>query len=132
MPYIQTLAFVPLLILFKIQNEVLIYSSFFIFHYKIVFMDNEFIEKFNSYLKTRGLFFFIIFLIINLIAYINKINIFVDILSHFRLQYLFAAIIFFIMFLYLLFSAEKIYSTLVNCINSNRCELFCCQKLYRF
>jgi len=70
-------------------------------------MNSKFKEKFNNYLKTRGIFFFIIFIAINLIAYLNIINLFVDIFSHFRLQYLFISTVFFVIFIYLSFQNRK-------------------------
>lgn len=63
-------------------------------------MYRNFENKIKNYLKTRGLIFFTIFVIINILAYLNISNLFIDICSHFRLQYLLTSIIFLVIFIY--------------------------------
>lgn len=79
-------------------------------------MTKETKVKLDNYLKTRGLFFFVIFLTINILAYLNIINLFIDIISHFRLQYLLISIIFFIIFIYVTFSDKRFITAILASI----------------
>jgi len=79
-------------------------------------MNKEIKVKINNYLKTRGLFFFTLFFIINLLAYLNINNLFIDILSHFRLQYLLVCTMFLVMFVYLTFEDKKFIFTGLVCL----------------
>lgn len=62
---------------------------------------NNFREKFYNFIEPRVIFLFIIFFIINIISALPFINHFIEILSHFKLQYFYFAIAFFIIFIYL-------------------------------
>lgn len=64
-------------------------------------------EDIEKYLKTRGKFLFWLFVFINLISFLPFINIFVDILSHFRFQYFIISAIFLLFFGFFAFSNKK-------------------------
>ena len=68
---------------------------------------NKYVCQFNEYLKKRLQVLFIIFFIICVIANLPSLNYLTDIFSHFKLQYVYCAIVFFITFLYLSFFYTK-------------------------
>ena len=58
-------------------------------------------NKIDNYLKTRGLFLFFFFLFINIAGLLPFENIYIDIFSHFKFQFVLLGGCFFILFLYL-------------------------------
>ena len=64
-------------------------------------------QKADNYLKTRGLIFFLILICINIIALLPITNIYVDILSHFKLQYIIIELVFLVLFVYLSIQNKK-------------------------
>ncbi len=79
-------------------------------------------HKIDNYLKTRSLCVFIVFIFINILANLPYINLYADIFSHFKLQYIIVNILFFVIFIYLSFNNKKfivcgIISILLICIN---------------
>ncbi len=60
---------------------------------------NDFKEKLYNFIKFRAVILLIIFFIINIIASLPFINHVTEILSHFKLQYFYCAVLFFIIFI---------------------------------
>ena len=57
-------------------------------------------SKIDNYLKTRGLFFFIVFIFFNIAGLLPLENIAIDIFSHFKFQYILINIFFLFLFLF--------------------------------
>lgn len=55
---------------------------------KIVNLIRNMKHKIDNYLKTRSLCVFIVFIFINILANLPYINLYADIFSHFKLQYI--------------------------------------------
>ncbi len=64
-------------------------------------------NKIDNYLKTRGLLAFIIFVFINIAGLLPFENIYIDIFSHFKFQFVLLGGCFFILFLYLAGLSKK-------------------------
>ncbi len=64
-------------------------------------------SKIDNYLKTRGLFFFIVFIFFNIAGLLPLENIAIDIFSHFKFQYILINIFFLFLFVYLSFQNRK-------------------------
>ena len=73
-------------------------------------------NKFDNYLKTRGLFLFIIFSIINIINFLPIDNFLVDIFSHFKFQYFLFGFLFSVLFIYLITLSKKYIIPCIICI----------------
>jgi len=65
------------------------------------------LQKFNNEFKKRIILLFILFVIANIFANLPSLNIFVDILSHFKVQYFYISILFTLCFLYFSFFNKK-------------------------
>ena len=71
-------------------------------------MKQEIIEKINKYFLKRIPILLFLFVLVNLFAYLPSFNIFIDIFSHFKLQYFFISIIFLLFSIYLTFINKKL------------------------
>lgn len=90
--------------------------------------------KFNIFLKKRVFVLFSIFVFINVFANLPSLNIFVDILSHFKVQYLYISILFSVVFLYFSFFYRKcifalIISIFLIFVNGLEVSSYCMQPL---
>ena len=63
--------------------------------------------KIDNYLQTRGILFFIIFVFLNILALLPFENVYIDIFSHFKFQYILFEILFCLLFFYLSFQSRK-------------------------
>lgn len=70
-------------------------------------MSNKYINKFNEFLKKRITILFIMFFVVCVIANLPSLNYLTDIFSHFKLQYIYCALLFFVFFIYLSFFYKK-------------------------
>lgn len=71
-------------------------------------MKQEIIEKINKFFLKRIPILLFLFVLVNLFAYLPSFNIFIDIFSHFKLQYFFISIIFLLFSIYLTFINKKL------------------------
>lgn len=65
------------------------------------------LEKFNKFFIKRVIVLFILFFAVNIVANLASLNIFVDILSHFKVQYFYISFLFLFSFVYLCFVNKK-------------------------
>lgn len=65
------------------------------------------LEKFNKFFIKRVIALFTLFFIINIVASLPSLNIFVDIFSHFKVQYFYISFFFLVSFVYLTFFNKK-------------------------
>ena len=70
-------------------------------------MQNKYIYKFNEFLKKRVGILFAIFSVVCVISNLPSLNYLTDIFSHFKLQYVYCSLLFFVGFLYLSFFHKK-------------------------
>ena len=63
--------------------------------------------KIDNYLQTRGILFFIIFIFLNILALLPFENVYIDIFSHFKFQYILFEILFCLLCFYLSFQSRK-------------------------
>ncbi len=65
------------------------------------------LQKFNSEFQKRVILLFSLFIIVDIIANIPSLNLFVDIFSHFKVQYFHISILFFFFFIYFSYFYKK-------------------------
>lgn len=67
----------------------------------------DWLKKFNLFFTKRIILLFIIFAVINILAHLPVLNLYVDIMSHFKLQYYYISFLFIAAFIYLCFFNRK-------------------------